>query len=243
MERILTIGEIENLGVAELNEMLSIEGTERIEQIGITIEQFLNEFKDNAILTGKEDNEDFMSINDFIGYLEGMEEQLGNVETFGEKQADTSNELVVSESQNNQLATDFRGLNNNASKPEIITNITDRKQLFNLGKKVDKLLNECEGQEITVDKILIKKYQKTIDEPVVNENTGEIISDTTTKTSMSVVIVDENGISYATGSKTFGYSLLNAIYEFDGDIKGLKIRIIKTLRAGNKNKSLDFELV
>lgn len=243
MERILTIGEIENLGVTELNEMLSIEGTERIEQIGITIEQFLNEFKDNAILTGKEDNEDFMSINDFIGYLEGMEEQLGNVETFGEKQENTSNELVVSESQNNQLATDFRGLNNNASKPDIITNITDRKQLFNLGKKVDKLLNECEGQEITVDKILIKKYQKTIDEPVVNENTGEIISDTTTKTSMSVVIVDENGTSYATGSKTFGYSLLNAIYEFDGDIKGLKIRIIKTLRAGNKNKSLDFELV
>lgn len=243
MERILTIGEIENLGVTELNEMLSIEGTERIEQIGITIEQFLNEFKDNAILTGKEDNEDFMSINDFIGYLEGMEEQLGNVETFGEKQENTSNELVVSESQNNQLATDFRGLNNNASKPDIITNITDRKQLFNLGKKVDKLLNECEGQEITVDKILIKKYQKTIDEPVVNENTGEIISDTTTKTSMSVVIVDENGISYATGSKTFGYSLLNAIYEFDGDVKGLKIRIIKTLRAGNKNKSLDFELV
>lgn len=243
MERILTIGEIENLGVTELNEMLSVEGTERIEQIGITIEQFLNEFKDNAILTGKEDNEDFMSINDFIGYLEGMEEQLGNVETFGEKQENTSNELVVSESQNNQLATDFRGLNNNASKPDIITNITDRKQLFNLGKKVDKLLNECEGQEITVDKILIKKYQKTIDEPVVNENTGEIISDTTTKTSMSVVIVDENGTSYATGSKTFGYSLLNAIYEFDGDIKGLKIRIIKTLRAGNKNKSLDFELV
>ena len=243
MERILTIGEIENLGVTELNEMLSIEGTERIEQIGITTEQFLNEFKDNAILTGKEDNEDFMSINDFIGYLEGMEEQLGNVETFGEKQENTSNELVVSESQNNQLATDFRGLNNNASKPDIITNITDRKQLFNLGKKVDKLLNECEGQEITVDKILIKKYQKTIDEPVVNENTGEIISDTTTKTSMSVVIVDENGTSYATGSKTFGYSLLNAIYEFDGDVKGLKIRIIKTLRAGNKNKSLDFELV
>ena len=60
---------------------------------------------------------------------------------------------------------------------------------------------------------------------------------------MSVVIVDEKGTSYATGSKTFGYSLLNAIYEFDGDIKGLKIRIIKTLRAGNKNKSLDFELV
>ena len=238
MERILTIGEIEEMDVLNLQEMLSVEETERIEKLGITYEQFLREFKDGAVLTGEEDDKEFMSISDFIAHLEEME----SMQVIEEKQENTSTELTVCESQNNQIA-DFRGLDNNASKPEIITNITDRKQLFNLGKKVDKLLNECEGQEITVDKILIKKYQKTIDEPVVNENTGEIISDTTTKTSMSVVIVDENGTSYATGSKTFGYSLLNAIYEFDGDIKGLKIRIIKTLRAGNKNKSLDFELV
>lgn len=238
MERILTIGEVEEMDVIDLQEMLTIEETERIEKLGITVEQFLREFKDASVLTGEDDDEEFMSISDFIAHLEEME----NVQVIEEKQTNTSNELTVCESQNNQLA-DFRGLNNNASKPEIITNINDKKQLFNLGKKVDKMLNDCEGQEITVDKVVIKKYHKEIDEPVVNENTGEIISDTTTKTSMSVVIVDENGTSYATGSKTFGYSLLNAIYEFDGDIKGLKIRIIKTLRAGNKNKSLDFELV
>lgn len=238
MERILTIGEIEEMDVLNLQEMLSIEETERIEKLGITYEQFLREFKDGAVLTGEEDDKEFMSISDFIAHLEEME----SMQVIEEKQENTSTELTVCESQNNQIA-DFRGLDNNASKPEIITNITDRKQLFNLGKKVDKMLNDCEGQEITVDKVLIKKYRKEIDEPVVNENTGEIISDTTTKTSMSVVIVDENGTSYATGSKTFGYSLLNAIYEFNGDIKGLKIRIIKTLRAGNKNKSLDFELV
>lgn len=238
MERILTIGEVEEMDVTDLQEMLTIEETERIEKLGITVEQFLSEFKDSAVLTGEDDDKDFMTISDFIAHLEEME----NVQVIEEKQTNTGAELTVCESQNNQLA-DFRGLNNNASKPEIITNITDRKQLFNLGKKVDKMLNDCEDQEITVDKVLIKKYHKEIDEPVVNENTGEIISDTTTKTSMSIVIVDENGTSYATGSKTFGYSLLNAIYEFDGDIKGLKIRIIKTLRAGNKNKSLDFELV
>ena len=238
MERILTIGEIEEMDLVDLKEELTIEQTERIENLGITMEQFLNEFKDKAVLTGEDDDKDFMSISDFIAHLEELDRQMN--ETI--EQENTSTDLTVCESQNNQLA-DFRGLNNNASKPEVITNITDRKQLFNLGKKVDKMLNDCEGQEITVDKVLIKKYHKEIDEPVVNEETGEIISDTTTKTSMSVVIVDEKGTSYATGSKTFGYSLLNAIYEFDGDIKGLKIRIIKTLRAGNKNKSLDFELV
>ena len=238
MERILTIGEIEEMDLVDLKEELTIEQTERIENLGITMEQFLNEFKDKAVLTGEDDDKDFMSISDFIAHLEELDRQMN--ETI--EQENTSTDLAVCESQNNQLA-DFRGLNNNASKPEVITNITDRKQLFNLGKKVDKMLNDCEGQEITVDKVLIKKYHKEIDEPVVNEETGEIISDTTTKTSMSVVIVDEKGTSYATGSKTFGYSLLNAIYEFDGDIKGLKIRIIKTLRAGNKNKSLDFELV
>ena len=239
MERILTIGEVEEMDVIELQEMLSTEEIERIKKLEITLEQFLSEFKDGAVLTGEEnEDKEFMSISDFIAHLEEME----NVQVIEEKQTNTSTDLTVCESQNNQLA-DFRGLNNNASKPEIITNIKDKKQLFNLGKKVDKMLNDCEGQEITVEKVLIKKYLKSIDEPVVNEETGEIISDTTTKTSMSVVIVDENGTSYATGSKTFGYSLLNAIYEFDGDIKGLKIRIIKTLRAGNKNKSLDFELV
>lgn len=238
MERILTIGEVEEMDVVDLEDMLTEEQTKRLAVLGVTIEQFLREFKDASVLTGEDDDKDFMSISDFIAHLEEME----NVQVIEEKQTNTSTDLTVCESQNNQLA-DFRGLNNNASKPEIITNINDKKQLFNLGKKVDKMLNDCEGQEITVDKVLIKKYHKEIDEPVVNENTGEIISDTTTKTSMSVVIVDENGTSYATGSKTFGYSLLNAIYEFDGDIKGLKIRIIKTLRAGNKNKSLDFELV
>ena len=237
MERILTIGEVDEMDVVDLEDMLTEEQTKRLAVLGVTIEQFLREFKDASVLTGEDDEKEFMSISDFIAHLEEME----NVQVI-EKQADTSIDLTVCESQNNQLA-DFRGLNNNASKPEIITNINDKKQLFNLGKKVDKMLNDCEGQEITVDKVLIKKYHKEIDEPVVNENTGEIISDTTTKTSMSVVIVDENGTSYATGSKTFGYSLLNAIYEFDGDIKGLKIKIIKTLRAGNKNKSLDFELV
>ena len=238
MERILTIGEIEEMDLVDLEEELTREQTERIEKLGITTEQFLNEFKDKAVLTGDDDDKDFMSISDFIAHLEELDRQMNeNIE-----QTNTSTDLTVCESQNNEI-TSLSSLNNMRNKPEQITNITDKKMLFNLGRKVDKMLNDCEGQIITIDKVLVKKYQKQIDEPVVNEITGEIISDTTTKTSMSVVIVDENGTSYATGSKSFGYSLLDAIFNFGDDIKGLKIKVIKTIRNGNKNKSLDFELV
>lgn len=238
MERVLTIGEIEEMDLVDLEEELTGEQTERIEKLGITTEQFLNEFKDKAVLTGEDDDKDFMSISDFIAHLEELDIQMNeNIE-----QTNTSTDLTVCESQNNEI-TSLSSLNNMRNKPEQITNITDKKMLFNLGRKVDKMLNDCEGQIITIDKVLVKKYQKQIDEPVVNEITGEIISDTTTKTSMSVVIVDENGTSYATGSKSFGYSLLDAIFNFGDDIKGLKIKVIKTIRNGNKNKSLDFELV
>lgn len=239
MERVLTIGEIEEMDLVDLEEELTIEQTERIEKLGITMDQFLNEFKDKAVLTGEDDDKDFMSISDFIAHLEELDRQMN--ETI--EQENTSTDLTVSESQNNEI-TSLSSLNNMRNKPEQITNITDKKMLFNLGRKVDKMLNDCEGQIITIDKVLVKKYQKQIDEPVVNEITGEIISDTTTKTSMSVVIVDENGTSYATGSKSFGYSLLAAIFNFGDDIKGLKIKVIKTYRKGNNNnKSLDFELV
>jgi len=238
MERVLTIGEIEEMDLVDLEEELTGEQTKRIENLGVTIEQFLNEFKDKAVLTGEDDEKDFMTISDFIAHLEELDRQMNeNIE-----QTNTSTDLTVSESQNNEI-TSLSSLNNMRNKPEQITNITDKKMLFNLGRKVDKMLNDCEGQIITIDKVLVKKYQKQIDEPVVNEITGEIISDTTTKTSMSVVIVDENGTSYATGSKSFGYSLLDAIFNFGDDIKGLKIKVIKTYRKGNNNKSLDFELV
>lgn len=242
MGKVLTIGEIEEMDIVDLDEIMTFEERERINALGITVEQFLSEFKDNATLSGEEDNKEFMTISDFIAHLEEIEkqmnEEIGNIETIG----NTSNELTVSESQNNQLS-EIIGGDNGFNKPDIVTNINDKKLIFNLGKKVDKLLNDCEGHEITIDKVLIKKYQKIIDEPQVDEQTGQIISDTTTKTSMSVVIVDKEGISYATGSLIFGYSLLNAIYDFGKEIEGLKIRIIKTLRSGNKNKSLDFEIV
>lgn len=223
----LTIEEIDVLDIEDFDE----NQVKKIEDLGITVEKFIEEFNDKATLSGLEDDEEFMSIDDFIAHLEEMKNQYEPTE---------STELAVKEE--NQIS-DFSGdgFNGNISRPDILTNIKDKKLIFNLGKHVDKKLNDCVGQEITIDKILIKKYVKSLDTPVVDPQTGEIIADT--KTSMSVVIVDKDGVSYATGSKTFGYSLISAIYDFGNEMEGLKIRIIKTLRSGAQNQSLDFELV
>lgn len=227
MSKNLTIDEIDVLDIEDFEE----NQVKKIEELGITVEKFIEEFNDQATLSGLEDDEEFMSIDDFIAHLEEMKSQNEPTET---------TELTVKEE--NQIS-DFSGagFTGNIARPDILTNIKDKKQIFNLGKHVDKKLNDCVGQEITIDKILIKKYVKPLDTPVVDPQTGEIIADT--KTSMSVVIVDKDGVSYATGSKTFGYSLISAIYDFGNDMEGLKIRIIKTLRSGAQNQSLDFELV
>lgn len=227
MNKNLTINEIEML---EENDLTN-EQKKKLEDINITFDQFIREFVDEGTLSGLDDDEEFMSIDDFIVHLIEMMKRDGVTEE--------SKELAVAE-QNNTMINEFK-MSSNIIKPDIITNIKDRKQIFNLGKHVDKMLNDCEGQVITIDKILIKKYTKPLENPIINPATGEIISDT--KTSMSVVIVDKDGVSYATGSKSFGYQLINCIYEFGDEMDGLQIKIIKTQRAGAKNKSLDFELV
>lgn len=227
MSKNLTVEEIDLLDRADFNE----NQVKRLSDLGVPVEKFIEVFNDQATLSGLEDNEEFMSIDDFIAHLEEMAKQNENT---------NNTELTVQEE--NQIS-DFSGaeFTGNIAKPEILTNIKDKKQIFNLGRHVDKKLNDCVGQVITIDKILIKKYVKPLDTPVVNPQTGEILSDT--KTSMSIVIVDKDGVSYATGSKTFGYSLISAIYDFGNEMEGLKIKIIKTLRSGAQNQSLDFELV
>lgn len=234
MEKLLTIGEIEELSRADFTE----EEIKRIESLDITVDSFISSLKDDAILSGLEDDEEFITISDYIAHIEEMNKQ-NRDENIEEIEPVEETSLAV---QSNNSVVGFCSLtNNNIVRPQIITNITDKKMMFNLGKKVDKMLNDCEGQEITIDKILIKKYVKPLDNPIIDPQTGEIVAET--KTSMSIVIVDKDGISYATGSKTFGYQLMNCIFDFGDEIEGLKIRIIKTMRNGNKNKSLDFELV
>lgn len=127
---------------------------------------------------------------------------------------------------------------------QIYTNIKDKKKLFNLENKVDCLLNDCENEKIRVKGVLLKIYTKPMKNPVIDEETGEILKDT--ETSMSVVLLDENGKSYATGSKIFGIQLARYIDEFgtdDIEKDGLLIKIVKKEIADSKNKALGFELL
>ena len=152
--------------------------------------------------------------------------------------------LINTEEVKSASIMSFNDLKNNSNTiSEIYTNIKDKKKLFNVGNKVDFLLNDCEGEMIRVKGVVVKIYHKPLKEPVIDEETGEILKDT--EMTMSVVLVDSEGRSYATGSKIFGIQLLRYIQDFGmEDIEskdGLVIKIIK--KEVNKNKALSFEII
>lgn len=147
--------------------------------------------------------------------------------------------------QNNYVISDFEGLSRNTdTKTQVFTNITDSKELFNLENNVDTLLNDCEGETIRVEKILIKRYEKPLKEPVVNDETGEIIKDK--EITMSCVLVDDKGKSYATGSKVFIINLMRYLQmesKINSKFETFDIQIIKKKFGEKGNKALSFKLV
>ena len=153
-------------------------------------------------------------------------------------------DLAVANEGNYQIIG-FDGLGGNTNtKTEVITNITDEKKMFNLENKVDELLNDCEGELIRVKEVLIKRYEKPMKEPIIDDITGEIIKDT--EITMSCVIVDDNDKSYATGSKTFTIQLMKLLQMRNRLKKGneaFEIKIIKKKIPNSGNKALSFELV
>lgn len=126
------------------------------------------------------------------------------------------------------------------TKSDIFTNITDQKKIFNLDSKVDNLLNDCEGELIRVKEVLIKRYEKPMKEPVIDEETGEIIKDK--EISMACILIDDNNKSYATGSKIFTIQMMRYIEMFGITDEGFEIKIVKT-KQDSGNKALGFELV
>lgn len=157
---------------------------------------------------------------------------------------EVNQEMIVNE-ENNYIISDFGGLGRNTNtKTEVFTNITDEKKLFNLENKVDNMINDCVDELIRVKEVLIKRYEKPLKEPVVDDETGEILKDT--EITMSCVIVDDNGVSYATGSKTFIIQLMRYLQlrERRGIKEGtFEIKIIKKKVGDKGNKALSFELV
>ena len=125
-----------------------------------------------------------------------------------------------------------------STKTDIFTNITDQKKIFNLESKVDNLLNDLEGSTIEVKEVLIKRFEKPMKEPEVNEN-GEIVKDT--EITMSCILIDTNNVSYATGSKVFTIQMMRYLEMF-GIKDSFLIKITKNKQESG-NKTLGFELV
>lgn len=164
-----------------------------------------------------------------------------------ENNEELKNEMMK-EGQVEELSTamatvqDFSGLNRSTNtKANIFTNITDKKKIFNLDSKVDNLLNDCEGELIRVKEVLIKRYEKPLKEPVINEETGEIEKDK--EITMACILIDDNNKSYATGSKVFTIQMMRYLQMFGINEEGFEIKIVKNKIQNSGNKALGFELV
>lgn len=130
------------------------------------------------------------------------------------------------------------------TKCYIETNIQDQKKIFNLDTHVDQKLNDCKGESIRVKQVLVKTYEKPLTEPVVDEETGEIIKDKEYK--RVCILIDDAGISYVTGSSMFTMQMLKYIRMFGTqkmENEGLDIKIIETPVKNSSNKALGFELL
>lgn len=155
--------------------------------------------------------------------------------------------MESSEKQETAIAQ-VKGFGEIASKSQtkcyIETNMTDQKKMFNLESHIDYKLNDCKGELIRVKEVMIKTYEKPLKEPIVDEETGEIVKDKEIK--RVCILVDDNGKSYVTGSSIFTLAMLKYINMFGThtmENEGVEIRIIETPVKNSGNKALSFELV
>lgn len=127
-------------------------------------------------------------------------------------------------------------------KRDIFTNITDQKKIFNLENTCDYKINDCKGEMIRVKEVLIKRFEKPLPEPEVDEN-GEIIKEKEIK--LITILIDDNNKSYVTASKMFTMQMMNYINMFglESIEQGLEIKIIERAVKNSSNKALGFELV
>lgn len=155
------------------------------------------------------------------------------------------NEEMIKENETQDLIVkDFSEIGSKRkSKQEIFTNIEDKKTIFNLDTNIDYRINDCKGEVLRVKQIMIKRFMKELEEPIVNPVTGEI-KDKEIK--IVTILIDDNNKSYVTGSKQFGLQFIRYIEMFgleDIENEGLEIRIIEKQVSNSNNKALGFEII
>lgn len=128
------------------------------------------------------------------------------------------------------------------TKQEIFTNITDRKKIFNLETNVDYKLIDCKGEMIRVKEVLLKRFEKKLQEPLINSLTGEIKE---TEIKLITILIDDNNKSYVTASKTFGIQMMRCLQVFGMEAleEGLEIKICEKPVKNSQNKALGFEVL
>ena len=125
------------------------------------------------------------------------------------------------------------------TKVNIYTNITDNKKIYNLENHVDYRINDLKGEVWRVKEVLIKIIEKPLEEPEINEETGEIIRDKEFK--KICILIDTEDKSYVTASKMFTNQMARYIAEF-GLNEPVDIKIIEKTVKNSSNKALGFEL-
>ena len=70
----MKIKEIKNLTSKELEKMMTEEEFERMQNLGLNTNTFLNALQDSAKLSGQEDDEEHTTIDAYLDYLEDIEE-------------------------------------------------------------------------------------------------------------------------------------------------------------------------
>ena len=131
------------------------------------------------------------------------------------------------------------------AKVDTFTTLQDKKQIFNLDSKVDYKINDYVGQEIEVHGVLIKNITKKLKNPIVDDETGEIIRDTEYK--RIFILIDQDWKSYVTASSTFTIAFIKYLQMFGLEEieseQGLLIKIVNKEVKGSNNKALGFELI
>ena len=153
----------------------------------------------------------------------------------------------IKESEKNEMVVSSFGSLANTSQTRKKTyttiDINDVKTLYNLDNKdCDYKINDCVGQSLRIVDVVIKEFERDLEEPVVDEN-GEVIQDKERK--MITILVDDQDRTYVTASKIFTLQMKRFIETFGvNTIKnGLEIKIVNKKVPNSNNKSLGFELI
>ena len=71
----MKVKEILNLEVEELEKMMTEEDHEKMKKLNLESWQLLDALQDSARLSGQDDDEEHVSITDYLDYLEDMQNQ------------------------------------------------------------------------------------------------------------------------------------------------------------------------